>query len=293
MWTNNGLYSLVETDAVVDGPRRLPQNWGDYYNINNTDLWSDAMLVDIGWYPTTINDPVYDPALQRLGDYLFTINVDNVVAEREVIDLTQEEIDKLKPVDISDSQRTATDLALQTETVLRQNDDRLAVGASPILLPTELEETKTYLKGLYDAMDNPAKPIVDPPGSIRQVITYPGEKRDRLVITRYFDQWNVPDDVNGIDAVIYSDSDLKGFSIKVHDAKGAYLWTQPFELSEPGIWKTPRHSSYWFVGDKVELQYLVYHNQDLSQKRTILATEEEKVTDIKWTEPGGVVQGVG
>lgn len=61
---NEGLYCLVNiptADTVVQGPQILPQNYQApngtwYYNINNEDIWPDAQLITIGWYPYVLVD---------------------------------------------------------------------------------------------------------------------------------------------------------------------------------------------------------------------------------------------
>lgn len=68
---NQGYYCQIDPNnpiAVDDGPRRLPQNWVspyetqpngrpvEYNNINNTDIWNNAELLSIGWYPYILSD---------------------------------------------------------------------------------------------------------------------------------------------------------------------------------------------------------------------------------------------
>lgn len=61
MTINTGQYCLLNAarDAVVQGPQLLPQNWGIYLNINNSDNYSDNNLRSIGWYPYTLIDSGY------------------------------------------------------------------------------------------------------------------------------------------------------------------------------------------------------------------------------------------
>ena len=59
---NEGLYCWVDNNAVVITQRKLPQNWQNpntgewYYNLNNEQVWSDAQLLTIGWYPYVLVD---------------------------------------------------------------------------------------------------------------------------------------------------------------------------------------------------------------------------------------------
>ena len=301
MTINTGNYSAVNPGnpvAVDQGPQRLPSNWlspydgAQHLNVNVVETWLDSDLLDIGWYPTNIVDPTYDPIIQYLGAYQFTIFSTYVDAEREVLDKSQEQIDQEKDTTIADSQRVATDLAVQTENILRQNTQRGDVGSAPIIPAEDVADTEIYLASLYDAMDDDTEPVEDPPGTIRQVVTVPGENRDRMVITRYLDTWNTPDDVNGIDGTLYA-QDADGMSLKVHDAAGTYLWTQPFELVSDGVWKTPSHSSYWFHEGKVDLYYVIFKGQDISQKRGMAAVTEEQVFDVRWSGDAAATVGHG
>ncbi len=103
MTTNTNDYCLVNTpqrDTVLEGPKRLPQNWQAsdgtwHYNLNNDDVWTDADRRTIGWYPYTENDtgspggsPYYD---RTLSD--FSINANDV--SRDAI-YTQWDIERVK-----------------------------------------------------------------------------------------------------------------------------------------------------------------------------------------------------
>ena len=286
MTINTGNYSLVQNAAVTEGPKRLPQSWvaptGETYsNINNTEVWSDAQLVAILWYPTTINTLSYDPATQKLGDYQFQINIDNVVAEREVIDLTQTEIDKRKDTTLSDTQQTAADLASQTEATLRQNTDRTNVGAAPLIPATDVDDTEVYLKSLYDAMDDAANPVNDPPGAIRQIVSVPGENRDRGVVTRIEEEtggWTY----YGLKYTLYTTEDITGQSFKVHDKNETYLGAFTLVEESPGIW-TAQTSLIGALTTLQDLHYELWWGQALTQRRKILSTEQEQVFDLRYS----------
>lgn len=232
---NEGQYCLVEQDAVTQGPQRLPATWGNYSNLRNNPPWTDAKLVGIGWYPTTIITPDYDPATQYLGAYQFTIHAASVDAEREVIDKTQQQIDQEASTTVTDSQRVGMDLALQTETIMRQNDDRKLVGSDPLIPAADEEGIAEYLKSCYDAADDPAVAPLEPPGATRQLTAVPGENRDRAVIRREhveFGGWNYYE----IQYTLYTGKDATGMSLWVEKQDGTYLFTLPLVDQGDGVW---------------------------------------------------------
>jgi len=126
-----GLYCKVIESVVVSGPKGLPPSdvpWSDNTNLHNESLWPDAKLISrINWYPATIISPTYDPITQYLGDYQLTIHAASVDAEQEVLDKSQEQIDKevlasteADPSNIDSDIRQFIDLP-------NQNKDRLVI----------------------------------------------------------------------------------------------------------------------------------------------------------------------
>ena len=101
MTINTNPYCLVNVptaNAVLEGPRTLPQNWQDpggqwHMNLNNNAVWTDAQRIAIGWYPYVESDtgapgPYYDRSLSD-----FVINPANVV--RNAV-YTQWEIERVR-----------------------------------------------------------------------------------------------------------------------------------------------------------------------------------------------------
>jgi len=227
--------NLPQQNAVEEGPRVLPTTYQDRYNFNDDDVTTDATRSDYGWLPANIIAPTYDPVTQYLGAYQFTIHAASVDAEREVIDKTQQQIDQEADTTITDSQRVGADLALQTETIVRQNDERKNVGSDPIIPATEEADVTAYLKSCYDAADDPSVTPLEPPGATRQVTTVPGENRDRAVIRRphsYHNPWNYYE----IEYTLYTSKDATGMSLWVEKQDGTYLFTLPLVDQGDGVW---------------------------------------------------------
>ena len=107
---NEGLYCQVDPGnpvAVDDRPRRMPQNWTspyetqpngrpvEYLNINNSDVWNDAALLSIGWYPYVLVD---SPPAQYPEYYDKALDPFNIQATEvtQTVVYTQWDIDRVK-----------------------------------------------------------------------------------------------------------------------------------------------------------------------------------------------------
>ncbi len=158
MTTNTGQYCEVNTpdrDTVLDGPRRLPKSWVDHdgnslKNLNNSDVWSDADLLDVGWYPYVENDNppaessnYYDRSLSD-----FQVNADNV--SRDAI-YTQWDIDRVKGSKNSElesqiRQYSTNDQALNEKVLEYVRDDSqwVADRQSELYRITDWDEAADY-----------------------------------------------------------------------------------------------------------------------------------------------------
>ena len=90
------LYCYVQNNAVVDGPRNLPNTWTDPntgVTYSNFSSLSDADLLSLGWYPYVENDPGAPGPYYYRSISDFSINPTNV--SRDVV-YTQWEIERVK-----------------------------------------------------------------------------------------------------------------------------------------------------------------------------------------------------
>lgn len=97
MTINTGQYCLLNNSlsVVLQGPQQLPQNWNQYLNINNSDIWSNDDLRNIGWFPYTLIDsgsPLPEDAYIRS---LSAFNIGALEVTQTAI-YTQRDIDELR-----------------------------------------------------------------------------------------------------------------------------------------------------------------------------------------------------
>lgn len=244
MTQNTNQYCEVIDNAVAQGPRRLPTNYVDpdtgktYFNINNSDLYSDADLLSIGWYPYVLVDsgapsPPPDQYNRTLSDMV--IGASNVVQEAQYTEYTQQQYDQSASTTVTNSQRVATDLARQTEEWIQQDDNRLLTSRPPLIPATERADVEAYLGTLYDSMDDETIPPTEPPGATRQITVVPGEAVDRAAIRRYhveFGGFNYYE----IEYTLYTNLDATGMSLWIERQNGTYLFTLSLVDQGNGVW---------------------------------------------------------
>lgn len=300
MTINEGQYCHVDTtdvDFVDSGPRRLPQNWQQpdgawYYNINNSDLWSDPQLATIYWLPYVeidAGEPQDGKSYNRtLSD--FDIEVARVTRTAIYTEWTQAEYDLNADTTLEDSQRVAADLADQTERILQQNTYRNDNGKTPIVPADDVADVNTYLGSLYDAMDDPANPVTEPPGAIRQITEVPGEQRDRGVVRRELYLHTDTFEYTRLTYVLYPspDVDPTGMSFKVHLTDGTFLSTYNLTDQGDGSWLAQTNLVGQLRGD-VALDYTLFKGVDISQKRRKEAGDfTDDVFDVRWLNSVGL-----
>lgn len=128
-------YCLVENNAIVDGPRALPNSWR---NISGLNWLSNNELRALGWLPVRIDEGAVD---EKFSGSMFVIKPNEVVEVKLWVKYTAEEkaeIDKQKATQVR-SQRS----------VKLAECDWTQLNDTPLDNPAKVEWT-TYRQALRD-----------------------------------------------------------------------------------------------------------------------------------------------
>jgi hypothetical protein len=128
-------YCLVENNAIVDGPRALPNSWR---NISGLNWLSNNELRALGWLPVRIDEGAVN---EKFSGSMFVINPNEVVEVKLWVKYTAEEraeIDKQKATQVRRERN-----AKLTECDWTQLND------TPLDNPAKVEWT-TYRQALRD-----------------------------------------------------------------------------------------------------------------------------------------------
>jgi len=128
-------YCLVENNAIVDGPRALPNSWR---NISGLNWLSNNELRALGWLPVRIDEGAVN---EKFSGSMFVINPNEVVEVKLWVKYTAEEkaeIDKQKATQVR-SQRS----------VKLAECDWTQLNDTPLDNPAKVEWT-TYRQALRD-----------------------------------------------------------------------------------------------------------------------------------------------